>query len=657
MNTLLGGPIAQAIGWALLHLLWQGALVAGILAASLALLKNRGANARYLASCAALALLIALPVATAWRAYETPLPSPSPVAASTFAPVTELLASAPSTDASIDTTWSERGENFLRSAKTYLPQIVLVWLIGVAFLSLRLLYGWSEAQRLARDGATQASSEWKASLARIADAMQLRRAVTLLESAKVEVPTVIGWLRPIVLLPAATLAGLSREQLEMVLAHELAHIRRHDFFVNLVQAMVETLLFYHPAVWWISRQVRIERENCCDDLAISVCGNALQYARALTRLEELRIDPPSTVLAANGGSLLVRIRRLVTSRAESASTSSRWAAGAALVTVLVALLAMPSMPLFAKHDETPKPKVEPAGSSQSSSASSSAASKNSNNESRSEIEVHASPTPETDEMNVDVDVDSEDDLTVDIDVPEAPEPPEPPDAPDTPEPAPPAPPAAPAPMAYPRAVALAPLSGLNEAINEAIAPAVAEAVANVRVVVPEIRVRTPRVAPAPHTSRRSRTFSSGDKLTVDELIALRSSGITPEYIKEMRANAGLGELSLDDLFAMRIQGVTVEYIHALRAAGVKVSSANDAVAMRVQGITGEYVKQLAEAGYRNLSPHELISLRVQGVTAAFVKTLADAGYTNLSADELARLAASGVNAEFIRDLAQYRSKK
>jgi beta-lactamase regulating signal transducer with metallopeptidase domain len=654
MNTLLGGPFAQAIGWALLHLLWQGALVAGILAASLALLKNRGANVRYLASCAALVLLVALPVATAWRAYETPLPSPAPAAAPAFAAVTELLAPAVASATTADTTWSERGQQFLNGAKTYLPQIVLVWLIGVAFLSLRLLYGWSEAQRLARDGATRASSEWEASLARIAEAMQLRRAVTLLESAKVEVPTVIGWLRPIVLLPAATLAGLSREQLEMVLAHELAHIRRHDFFVNLVQAMVETLLFYHPAVWWISRQVRIERENCCDDLAIAVCGNALQYARALTRLEELRIDPPSTVLAANGGSLLVRIRRLVASRAESTSAPSRWAAGAALVTVLVALLAMPSMPLFAKHDDTPKP--APAKHSSSSSHSS----KNCNSEARSEIDVHASAAPEPDDTDVEVNVD---DLTIDIDAPEPPEPPDPPDAPDTPEltpavpPAPPAPPAAPTPMAWPHAVALPPLAGINEAVTEAIAPAIASAVGEVRVVVPEVRVRVPHVTVTPRSARRVRSFSKGDKLTVDELIALRTSGITPEYVNEMRANAGLGELSLDDLFAMRIQGVTVEYLRSLRAAGVQINSASDAVAMRVQGITGEYVKQLADAGYRNLSPHELISLRVQGVTASFVKTLADAGYRNLSAEELARLAASGVNAEFIRDLAQYRSKK
>ena len=134
---------------------------------------------------------------------------------------------------------------------------------------------------------------------RLAQALRIRGAIRLLESAAVEVPTVIGWLRPVVLIPVATLSGLSTEQMEMVLAHELAHIRRHDFFVNLMQAVVETLLFYHPAVWWISGRIRVEREHCCDDVAVAVCGNPLLYARALTRLEELRVDPAQAFVAAN----------------------------------------------------------------------------------------------------------------------------------------------------------------------------------------------------------------------------------------------------------------------------------------------------------------------------------------------------------------------
>ena len=94
----------------------------------------------------------------------------------------------------------------------------------------------------------------------------------------VEVPTVIGWLRPVVLMPASALSGMGPQQLEAILAHELAHIRRHDYLVNLLQTVVETLLFYHPAVWWLSGRIRVERENCCDDLAVSLCGDPYAYA-------------------------------------------------------------------------------------------------------------------------------------------------------------------------------------------------------------------------------------------------------------------------------------------------------------------------------------------------------------------------------------------
>src|SRR5580692_6312419 len=122
--------------------------------------------------------------------------------------------------------------------------------------------------------------------------MKAGRAIRVLISTVAESPSVIGWLRPVILLPAATLAGLEPEQLQAVLAHEIAHIRRHDYLVNLAQTVVETLLFYHPAVWWVSARIRHERELCCDDAAVAMCGDAVFYARALTSLERLRAATP-----------------------------------------------------------------------------------------------------------------------------------------------------------------------------------------------------------------------------------------------------------------------------------------------------------------------------------------------------------------------------
>src|SRR5204863_17364 len=145
----------------------------------------------------------------------------------------------------------------------------------------------------------------------LAHRLRISRPVRLVRSALVEVPTAVGWLRPMILLPASTLTGLTTGQIEAILAHEMAHIRRHDYLVNLLQCIVEMLLFYHPAVWWVSRRIREERELCCDDLAVRISGDPVSYARALCALETLRGESMTLALAATSGSLRARIARLL----------------------------------------------------------------------------------------------------------------------------------------------------------------------------------------------------------------------------------------------------------------------------------------------------------------------------------------------------------
>lgn len=218
-----------------------------------------------------------------------------------------------------------------------LHALVLAWGLGVVLSSLRLLSGWLRLRRLVRE-AEPAPIEWQDALERLARQLGMTRPVRLLRSAAIDVPATLGWLRPVVLLPVTVLTGLSARQLEMVLAHELAHIRRHDFAVNLVQTLVETLLFYHPAVWWMSRVIRVERENCCDDIAVGTSGNAVSYARTLTALEALRELPlpvSGPAMSALGGSLTARVRRLVGRPATRCA--SRWEAGALLLTLMSGL--------------------------------------------------------------------------------------------------------------------------------------------------------------------------------------------------------------------------------------------------------------------------------------------------------------------------------
>jgi beta-lactamase regulating signal transducer with metallopeptidase domain len=231
-----------------------------------------------------------------------------------------------------------------------LPWIVLGWLVGVFGLSLWYLGGWTQLQRLRRRMVSEVSPDLKAKFAHLAKTLGIVQTIELVESALVQVPTVIGHLKPIILLPASALTGLNADQIEAILAHELAHIRRHDYMVNLVQTVVEILGFYHPAIWWISHTIRVERENCCDDIAVNLCRNKWSYAKALTTMEEIRGNQPAFALAASGGNLLGRIRRLLGKEATSEVKSS-WLPSVMAILLIVALLIPTALALSGDNKE------------------------------------------------------------------------------------------------------------------------------------------------------------------------------------------------------------------------------------------------------------------------------------------------------------------
>ncbi|MEZ5303594.1 MAG: M56 family metallopeptidase, partial [Verrucomicrobiales bacterium] len=221
-----------------------------------------------------------------------------------------------------------------------LPWVVGVWALGVALLSARLLSGWLCLRRWRASGKEIADPVWRARFAALGERMRLSRPVRLLASASAAVPMVAGWIKPVVLVPAGLFTGLDAAQLEAILAHELAHIRRHDYLVNLLQNAVETLFFFHPAVWWISGEIRQEREHCCDDEAAALCGGAVGYARALAALEEIRsIDgAPLGAVSAAGGSLLCRVRRLLGVSFREPSATVPWSVGIAAALLAAGLI-------------------------------------------------------------------------------------------------------------------------------------------------------------------------------------------------------------------------------------------------------------------------------------------------------------------------------
>ncbi len=370
LEQFVSPALTRALGWTLLHSLWQGALVAVVLAGALLLLRRQRAEVRYLASAGALALIVALSgltfrlyfsagtepgqdgatagvtretFATTVTVMSTPGIGTTEVAGALSARATPAPAPAPAAPAGAGALAGAtlRGitQSFVQAITTHFSLLVLAWLLGLLAMSLRLLGGLLYVQRLRHQRVRPLPAAWQERLAELTARAGVRRPVALLESALVRVPLVVGHLRPAILLPLGTIAGLSPAYLEAILAHELAHVLRRDYLVNLLQTVAEALFFYHPAVWFVAGCVRTERENCCDDAATAlVGGDAMRLARALTALAEWSqsaVVPaaPRLALAAYNrpGALLLRVRRLVQRRPAAPTLAEGLLAGLLLL--------------------------------------------------------------------------------------------------------------------------------------------------------------------------------------------------------------------------------------------------------------------------------------------------------------------------------------
>ncbi len=324
---LVSQALVHRIGWTLVHSTWQGSLIAATLALTLRLLRNAAATKRYAACGLAIALTIFAAIATFYLCSESVRASaPQVIAIQQHLPVdSSLIATPPSALPVVAPIHPPR--------RDVLQILVVLWAIGVAAMAVRHLGGWLWLLRLRRG---KPIARYQPAVDRLAERLGIDRVIRLLETSRLDVPAVIGFFRPVILMPLGVLNDLTPTQIEALLAHELAHVRRHDYLVNLLQAAVETLLFYHPAVWWMSNRMRAERENCCDDIAADLCGDKRTYAAALAALESRRGSTLKLAAAATGGELLARVRRLL----QSASPAPRgYARSVAIISLVILILA------------------------------------------------------------------------------------------------------------------------------------------------------------------------------------------------------------------------------------------------------------------------------------------------------------------------------
>lgn len=300
----------STLGWALLHFVWQGALLASIAAIGLFALRKKSAQWRYLLACSALILCAALPISYVIQ-HSDLAAYPELNDGVKTVDVSGLSPSAVTTPLNDSSSWSQLTSTTETFLKQQMPIIVIIWAIGVLVLALRMAMGMLWVRQQIAHAEQHAQPMWQAKVNDFARRLGMQKELNFGVSYQLESPMTAGWWKPIVILPSSLLTGMPVELIEALLAHEVAHVKRMDYLVNLFQSAIEIALFYHPAVWWISKQIRIEREQIADDLAAGLLGEPRRLALALSELEQFQFSHPQPALSAHGGNLMSRIKRLV----------------------------------------------------------------------------------------------------------------------------------------------------------------------------------------------------------------------------------------------------------------------------------------------------------------------------------------------------------
>lgn len=329
-SIVISDSVVRALGWALVHSLWQGAALALLLL--ILLPRLRTARQRYRAAYGTLLAVFVAVAGTFFRVFE-PSGAVTVIAdeAPTFGTFFNIPPELQTQDlAAAMTDWLE----------THHVLIVLVWLLGFIFFLFRLGTGLWQVHQLQTQQLQPAEAAWQTRMEALGKQLGLNAAIRLFESALVRTPMSIGWIKPVVLFPVGLINRLSPGEVEAILAHELAHIARRDWIFNLLQAFVEALFYYHPAIWWVSAVVRRERENCCDDAALAATGNPLIFAKALVQVQELATPAPRLALGIGGSSrrrplLLERVRRILNQPQQKSQVMEKMTATAILLALLM----------------------------------------------------------------------------------------------------------------------------------------------------------------------------------------------------------------------------------------------------------------------------------------------------------------------------------
>ena len=592
--------IPQAVAWTLIHFCWQAAAIAALYWIASFALARRSAQFRYLAALASLLLMLTLAAGTlVWEIHSDPASIPLANAAAGFA--APPAADFPRTTA--PGTIATPPASVRLSLESLLPWIDSLWLAGVLALSIRSFGGWWYLRRLRLAAIVEAPAAIRSSFDRICESLGLTRAVVLRLSDAIDSPMTMGTLRAVVLLPLSAITSLGPEELEVVLAHELAHVRRADFFWNILQTIAETLFFFHPAVWWISSRIRHERELCCDDLALTVCPNPIVYAHALFRLEEQRSHRMRLAMALDGHAshqtLLARIARILGEPMTRIPSRSLRPVSLAAAIAGLAVLLIPAPHVLAKLAPAPQTSTATA-----------------------ETPARIRPVIDATVRTV---VDSSVNAAISSNINSAkPSPSHLSQA--SPEPA-------PASQPDPQSESKPQASAQPHADYIDSMKAAGYDVDLDKLISMKIQGVTPEYA-------RAMANAGFGKPSADELVSCKIQGVTPEYISQLKQQ-GFAIKGFQDAISFRIFGVTPEFAAGMKAAGFGDLTSKQLLTMRVQGITPEYARKLKQK-FPGVTADNLVQARIFRIDDEFIAQAEKHGFTNLPFNKLVQLRISGI---------------
>ena len=303
LQSFISEELIHAIGWTLIHSIWQGALIAIVMSVLFMGIKDKSAKLRYLGANMALLLVLILAVLTFVDLYQSVTPEESLIFISQSIVDGGAIIQIENETAALNVSSFINGNIGL---------ITGAWILGFLFFGIKLIGGLAHIEFLKRSK-LEIPFIWKEKLNALKGKINYEKEIELALSSAVSVPVVLGALKPIILLPIGMINKMNPEEVESILAHELSHIVRQDYLFNVIQSVVESLLYFNPGVWWISAVLRSERENCCDDLAIEMCGDSVTYARALVGVEEFYHKTPTLAMGLfkEKKSLLKRVKRIL----------------------------------------------------------------------------------------------------------------------------------------------------------------------------------------------------------------------------------------------------------------------------------------------------------------------------------------------------------